>query len=118
MHQPRDSGQPFAAARRLLAAEIVNACAGMGVDDAKRRRLLLQIGQDADQHDVLDDVGEVAGMEGVAIVHDGFAERSLPGRPCESGDLSPDVSDEAERSPRKGTAHFNYNDTSIARHGV
>ena len=43
----------------------------MGVDDAKRRRLLLQIGQDAHQHDVLDDVGEAAGMKGVTVVHGG-----------------------------------------------
>jgi len=43
----------------------------MGVDDAKRRLLLLQVSQDAHQDDVLDDVGEAAGMEGVTVVHGG-----------------------------------------------
>src|SRR5882672_7501588 len=41
----------------------------MGVDDAKRSRLVLQIGENAHQHDVLDDVGKAAGMEGVTVVH-------------------------------------------------
>jgi hypothetical protein len=41
----------------------------MGVDDAERARLVLEIGDDARQHDVLDDIGEVAGMEGVAVIH-------------------------------------------------
>ena len=41
----------------------------MTVDDAERRRLLLQMGQDADQHDMLDDIGKVAGVKGVSIIH-------------------------------------------------
>src|SRR5450755_3369257 len=41
----------------------------MGIDDAKRRLLVLQIGQNAHQHDVLDDVGKAAGMKGVTVVH-------------------------------------------------
>ncbi|MFK4584244.1 hypothetical protein ABIF83_007721 [Bradyrhizobium ottawaense] len=71
LHQPRDAGQPFAAPARLVAVEIVEAGAGMGVDDAERPRLVLQIGDDARQHDVLDDIGEVAGVEGVTIIHGG-----------------------------------------------
>ena len=54
---------------RLLAGEIVDAGAGMGIDDAKRGLLVLQIGEHAHQHDVLDDVGKTAGMKGVTIVH-------------------------------------------------
>ena len=42
----------------------------MGVDDAERRRLVAQVHQNADQHRMLDDVGEVAGVKGVAIVHE------------------------------------------------
>ena len=61
--------EPFAAAARFVAFEIVEAGAGMGVDDAEGGRLLLQIGQDAHQHDVLDDIGEAAGVKGVTIVH-------------------------------------------------
>ncbi|WLA47105.1 hypothetical protein QIH80_36260 [Bradyrhizobium elkanii] len=41
----------------------------MGVDDAERRLLVLQIGEHAHQHDVLDDVGKAAGMKGVTVVH-------------------------------------------------
>jgi hypothetical protein len=41
----------------------------MGVDDAKRGLLFLQIGQHARQHDVLDDIGKAAGMKGVSVVH-------------------------------------------------
>jgi hypothetical protein len=41
----------------------------MGVDDAERRRLLTQMHEDAHQHRVLDHISEVAGVEGVTIVH-------------------------------------------------
>ena len=41
----------------------------MGVDDTEGRRLRTQMHQDANEHRVLDDVGEIAGMKGVAIVH-------------------------------------------------
>ena len=36
---------------------------GMRVDRAKRRRLLAQIDEHAAEHDMLEDVGEIAGME-------------------------------------------------------
>jgi hypothetical protein len=45
LHQPRDAGQPLAAAARFVAGEIVEPGAGMGVDDAKGGRLVLQIGE-------------------------------------------------------------------------
>src|SRR5205823_10964536 len=41
----------------------------MGVDDAERGRFVLQIGENAHQHDVLDDVGKAAGMKGMTVVH-------------------------------------------------
>jgi hypothetical protein len=41
----------------------------MGVDDADRRVLLLQIEDDPRQHRMLDHIGEVSGVKGVAIVH-------------------------------------------------
>ena len=69
LHQPRDPRQPLAAAARLVAVEIIEAGTRMGVDDAEGGRLVLQVSQDARQRDVLDDIGEVAGVEGVAIVH-------------------------------------------------
>ena len=41
----------------------------MRVDDPKGRLLALEMDEDADEKDVLHHVGEVAGMEGVAVVH-------------------------------------------------
>ena len=60
---------PLAAAARLGAGEIIAAGAGMGIEDAERRRLRAQMQQDAHEHRVLEDIGEVAGVKGVAIVH-------------------------------------------------
>src|SRR5690348_12270710 len=69
LQDPRYAGEPLAAAPRFLAFEIVEAGAGMGVDDTERSRLLLKMEQDAHQHDVLDDIGKAAGMKGVTVVH-------------------------------------------------
>src|SRR5207253_6733787 len=69
LHDARNAGAPLAAAARLIAGQIVAAGAGMAVDDAKRRRLVLQMREDAHQHDMLDDVGKAAGMKGVTVVH-------------------------------------------------
>ena len=41
----------------------------MGVDDAERLVLVLQIFDQPGQHDVLDHIGEISGMIGVAVVH-------------------------------------------------
>ena len=49
--------------------EIIEADPRMGVDDAERRLLALEIGEDPHQQRVLHDVGEIAGVEGVAVVH-------------------------------------------------
>jgi len=57
----------------------------MGVDEADRRFLARQIDEDARQKDVLEDVGETAGVEGVEIVHlrcqlpKGMADGITPG---------------------------------------
>jgi nitrite reductase/ring-hydroxylating ferredoxin subunit len=53
----------------LLAAQVVKAARGMRIDVAERRRLGLQGIEHADERGVLEHVGEVAGMEGMAIVH-------------------------------------------------
>jgi hypothetical protein len=47
----------------------------MGVDHPERRRLLAQVGQDAGNDDVLDHIGEVAGVKGVAVVHGEMGRR-------------------------------------------
>ena len=44
----------------------------MGVDDAKRRRLVLQVQEKTRQHDVLDDVSKIPGVKGVAVVQKKF----------------------------------------------
>ena len=73
--------------RRLRAVEIVAAGAGMGVDDAERRRLGAQVHQNADQHRVLDDIGEVAGVKGVAIIHGRNSWTQIHGvKRCQSAD--------------------------------
>ena len=67
--EPLNALAPFEAARRLRTVEIVAAGAGMGVDDAERRRLGAQVHQNADQDRMLDHIGKVAGVKGVAIIH-------------------------------------------------
>ena len=56
--------------------EVVAARAGMGVQHEQRRRLALQRAQQPDQHRVLHAVGEIAGVEGVAVVHSGHPAAS------------------------------------------
>jgi hypothetical protein len=70
---------------RLIAGEIVDPGTGMGVDDAKRSLLVLQINENAHQHDVLDDVGKAAGMKGVTVVH---VISSTPRQPIEKEALT------------------------------
>src|ERR1700744_1288322 len=41
----------------------------MAVDDSERRLLLAQMQQDRDQRHMLDDIGEIAGVVGMAIIH-------------------------------------------------
>ena len=52
----------------------------MGVDHAKGGGLRAQMQQNAHQHGVLEDIGEIAGMKGVAVVHaDGVTCAGLSG---------------------------------------
>src|SRR5690606_12996195 len=60
----------LAGARRLLPGERVRAAAGMGVERERRGRLARQRLAQAQQHHVLEDVAVVAGVEGVAVIHD------------------------------------------------
>ena len=41
----------------------------MGVEHAECRLLALEVFDDADQDHVLDHVGKIAGVEGVAVIH-------------------------------------------------
>lgn len=60
---------PLPGPARLVGLQIVEPDPRMGIEDAERRRLLAQMREDQHEHDVLHDVGEIAGMEGVAVVH-------------------------------------------------
>jgi len=64
-----DAIAPFRAARRLVAGEIVPAAAGVRVDITVGRILRIQPVEAQREHDVFQDVGEVPGVKGVAIVH-------------------------------------------------
>ena len=48
----------------------------MGVDEAERRVLAREIDEDARQDRVLEHVGEIAGMKGVAIIHERQTRRN------------------------------------------
>jgi hypothetical protein len=50
----------------------------VGVDEAERRLLVHEVNKDAREDRVFEDVGETAGMKGVAVVHD-RETRSNPG---------------------------------------
>ena len=63
------AGAFFATAAGFLRGQVVQPGAGVAVDHPEWRRLVLQIDQDPGQYDVLDDVGEIPGVEGVAIIH-------------------------------------------------
>ncbi len=65
---PRDPLAPFRRALRLLARQIESARPGMGVDETEGAFLAGQINEDAGQNGVLEHVGEIARMKGMAIV--------------------------------------------------
>ena len=69
LHDAGNSGEPFSATVGFLRFQTIEPRTRMGVDDAEGRRLLLQVDEDAHQHDVLDHIGKAAGVKGVTIVH-------------------------------------------------
>ena len=66
----RDPLAPFRRAPRLALRKIISARPGVSVDEAERRVLAREVNEDARQDGVLEDVGEIAGMKGMAIIHD------------------------------------------------
>ena len=59
----------LAGALGIGAAKVIKSAAGVRVDQGQRRLLLLQGAHQGDQQAVLHDIGAIAGMEGVAIIH-------------------------------------------------
>jgi hypothetical protein len=53
--------------------------ARMGIQDAECRRLLPQVRHHAREDGVFDDLGEISGVVGVAIVHGGRCTSRRPG---------------------------------------
>ncbi|MCY1244974.1 hypothetical protein D9M72_580770 [compost metagenome] len=67
--QPGDALLPFAGAAGLVAPQVVQADAGMAVEIGERRVLARHQGEQTGEDDVFQQVGVVAGVVGVAIVH-------------------------------------------------
>jgi hypothetical protein len=64
----RDPLAPLLRARRLVARKIVAARSGVSVDKTKGRFLARQMNKDTREDRVLEDVGEIAGVKGVAVI--------------------------------------------------
>lgn len=68
--QAGDALLPLAGAAGLVTLQVVEADPGMAVQVGVRRVLAPQQGEDPRQHQVLEDIGMVAGVVSVTIVHD------------------------------------------------
>ena len=62
---------PFARLLRFRPIQRINPDARMGVTDAERLVLALEVLDDPRHHDMLQHIRVVSGMKGVAIVHVG-----------------------------------------------
>ena len=67
--EPFDAASPFAAPRRRLARKIIKAASRMRLDKAQRRGLPAEVSQDSRQENMLEDIGEIAGVEIMRVVH-------------------------------------------------
>ncbi len=48
----------------------------MGVGHGERRRLLLEVRKNGDKRQMLDHIGEIARMKGVAVIHGAMMNKS------------------------------------------
>ena len=60
---------PFGGSGRFITVEAIKAGAGVGINYAEGCRFALQSKQHTGKHSVLHDIGEIAGMVGMAVVH-------------------------------------------------
>ncbi|MNH18249.1 hypothetical protein D3C79_779470 [compost metagenome] len=67
--KPPDAFNPLAGPRCLVALQVVQTEAGMGIEVSERLFLTRHQRNKAGQHEVFEDVGVVAGVKGVTIVH-------------------------------------------------
>jgi hypothetical protein len=69
--KPQDAFGGLAAGARVVAVQAVQAGAGVGVDDRQGGLFFEHVVERGNQHRVLEHVGVVAGMEGVAVTEHG-----------------------------------------------
>src|SRR5262249_15919587 len=72
LRKPADPSLPFTGFLRFPGVEPVKPGPGMRIDETKAALFFLKIVQAENQDDVLDDIGEVSRVIGVAIVHAWF----------------------------------------------
>ncbi|MNR23708.1 hypothetical protein D3C85_1407440 [compost metagenome] len=67
--KPTDTFDPLAGTRRLVALQVIQTEASVSVEVGERLLLARHQRNKAGQHKVFEDVGVVAGVKGVTIVH-------------------------------------------------
>src|SRR5690606_470029 len=82
-HKPPDASPPLTGFLRLGRRQVVQTDSGMRIEDPKGLVLEFQILNQAGDHHMLDDIREIAGVIGMAIVHAPLPQRG--GRGCEPG---------------------------------
>src|SRR6185312_13596302 len=93
----------------------------MRIDNAKSRGLSAQVTQDATEHNVFHDVGKIAGVEGMAIVHGITRETLSPRTGCKTGrdfshrPRSAGIEMLSRRQPCRAMSGQPRNDKSLAR---
>ena len=80
LQQAADAVLIFQGLAGFDAIQVIAANARMGIDHRKGGVLLFQMGQNQGQQGMLDHIGEVSGMIGVAVVHGGGQYPTAP--PC------------------------------------
>ena len=64
-----DAGLCFRSLRCFIAFQIVQPTSRMGVDDGETFFLFLQMLDDRNERQMLNDIGEISGVIGVAVIH-------------------------------------------------
>src|ERR1019366_649561 len=68
-HELANPAAPFGGLSGLRAQKVMNAASGMGLDIAERRWLAAKMQKSAGQKNMLEYIGEIAGMEFVTVIH-------------------------------------------------
>ena len=76
IEQTTDPRIGFAGTARLFTHKIVESTSRVGVDDDEWRILLLEACKNGDKRQMLDHIGEIARMKGVAVIHSAMMNKS------------------------------------------